>query len=98
MAKVGGRRAGAGRPKGSVAKSTAEIKALAQTYGEAGIKRLAELGNLVPGVVPADSQVTQVMAIKELFDRAYGRATQPQSGPDGEGNPVVEVIYRWADK
>jgi hypothetical protein len=35
-------------------------------------------------------------AMKELLDRGYGKSVQPQSGPDGEGNPVVEVVYRWA--
>jgi hypothetical protein len=95
MAKVGGKRAGAGRPKGAVAKSTAEIKALAQVYGEKGVARLAVLAGLIEGHDGADSQVTQVMAIKELFDRAYGKSAQPQTGEGGEGNPVVEVIYRW---
>lgn len=94
MAKIGGKRPGAGRPKGSIAKNTAEIRALAQVYGEPGVRRLAELANLIPGVLPADSQTTQVLAIKELFDRGYGKSVQPQSGPDGESNPVTEVIFR----
>jgi len=36
--------------------------------------------------------------MKELLDRGYGKAVQPQSGPDGESNPVIEVVYRWGDK
>lgn len=98
MAKVGGKRPGAGRPKGAVAKTTAEIKALSQVYGERGVRRLAELAGLVPDTPGADSPATQVMAIKEIFDRAFGKSVQPQSGPDGESNPVLEVVYRWAEK
>jgi hypothetical protein len=96
---------GAGRPPGSLNKSTIEIKALAQSFGPAAIMRLAQLGGFV--IDPADpsgntmlkaaeSEAAQIAATKELLDRGYGKAVQPQSGPDGEGPIVTEVIYRWA--
>ena len=83
---------GQGRPKGVPNKATADIKALAQVHGPAVIARLALLATT------AESQATQVAAMKELLDRGYGKAVQPQSGPDGESNPVIEVVYRWGDK
>lgn len=45
---------------------------------------------------PAESEAAQIAATKELLDRGYGKAVQPQSGPDGEGPVVTEVVYRWA--
>ena len=92
---------GQGRPKGVPNKATAEIKALAQVYGALGIKKLATLGGLLVDadgieIRGADSDVAKIAAIKELLDRGFGKAVQPQSGPDGESNPVIEVSYRWA--
>lgn len=91
---------GQGRQKGVPNKATAEIKALAQSFGPAAIMRLAELAGFAVGedgqrLKAAESEQTQVAATKELLDRGYGKAVQPQSGPDGEGPIVTEVIYRW---
>jgi len=92
----GGRREGAGRPVGSISKTTADLKELARVYGPAAIERLAQLsglsvdaqGNPVPG---AESEATQAAAIRELLDRGYGRATQHIAGE--EGGPVrVRVV------
>jgi hypothetical protein len=44
---TGGAREGAGRPKGSTNKATAEVRALASQYGENAIKAIAELAGLV---------------------------------------------------
>jgi len=78
----GGRREGAGRPVGSISKTTAEIKALAQQHGPACIARLAELSGVVEGT-PAESEAARIAALKELLDRGYGRATQHIAGEDG---------------
>lgn len=59
-----------GRPKGAHNKITADIKALAQKYTA---KAMAELGRLS---LEAESETARVAAIKELFDRGYGKATQ----------------------
>lgn len=90
-----------GRQKGSLNKSTLEIKALAQAFGPAAIQRLAELAGFAVGddgarMKGAESEATQVAATKELLDRGYGRAVQPVAGPDGEGPIVTEITYRWA--
>lgn len=77
------RTSGQGRPKGTRNKATFEIKLLAQEWGRPAIERLALLSGLTnaPG---AKSQTTQVLALKELLDRGYGRAAQAITGPDGE--------------
>lgn len=92
---------GQGRPKGVPNKATSEIKALAQSFGPAAILRLAEMAGFATDkagnkLKAAESEAAQIAATKELLDRGYGKAVQPQSGPDGESNPVSEVIYRWA--
>lgn len=91
---------GAGRPPGSLNKSTLEIKALAQSFGPAAIMRLAELAGFAVDeqgvrIKGAESETAQIAATNSLLDRGYGKAVQPQSGPDGEGPIVTEVIYRW---
>lgn len=95
---VGGKREGAGRPAGSTNKTTVDIKALAQSFGPAAIRRLAELsgltigddGNLIPG---AGSHVAQIAAAKELLDRGYGKATQPHGG-DPDAPAILHRIER----
>lgn len=62
--KYGGRRAGTPN------KATRELKDLAQRYAPAAMKELARLS------VKAESEQARVSAIKELFDRASGKATQ----------------------
>ena len=63
--------AGKGRPKGSLNKATAEIKELAQQHAPGAVKELARLAH------KAKSEQARIAAIKELLDRAYGKATQP---------------------
>lgn len=93
-----------GRQAGTPNKTASDIKALAQSFGPAAIMRLAELAGFAPDLSDptgklklkgAENEAVQVSATKELLDRGYGKAVQPQSGPDGESNPVIEVIYRW---
>lgn len=50
---------GLGRPRGVPNKATAEVKILAQKYTEAAIRRLAELGGLVEGILGAESPQAQ---------------------------------------
>lgn len=85
---VGGARPGAGRKKGVPNKATADIKALAGQYSKAAVEELARLAT------NAQSEQARVSAIKELLDRAHGKATQPLSG-DESGPPIkLEVIRR----
>jgi hypothetical protein len=62
--KYGGRRAGTPN------KATSEIKELARSYAAPAMKELARLS------VKAESEQARVAAIKELFDRGFGRSTQ----------------------
>lgn len=65
-----GGKGGPGRPKGLPNKATAEIKELARQYVPEAMIELARLAK------EAESEPARVAAIKELFDRAYGKATQ----------------------
>ena len=88
------RTSGQGRRLGSVNKSTADVKALAGKYGPAAIDRLALLGGLCPPHPGAESEGAQVMAMRELLDRAYGKSQLQVSGD--KDKPLV-VDFRWAD-
>jgi hypothetical protein len=59
-----------GRQKGSLNKSTREIKALAQEYGPDAIAVLARIMN-----DPNEEPHARIAAAKELLDRGYGRAS-----------------------
>jgi hypothetical protein len=83
---------GQGRKKGSLNKTTREIKELAQPYGPAAIDRLALLAGLLPGQPGADSAVAQIMACRELLDRGYGKATQILAG-DEEQPAVIHFVW-----
>jgi hypothetical protein len=67
-----------GRVKGTPNKLTKDIKALAQVYGPAAIRRLADLAGLTNRKgTEAQAEATRVAAMKELLDRGYGKAKQP---------------------
>lgn len=66
----GGARPGAGRRKGTPNKATADIRALAQVHAEDAMVELARLAT------EAESEAARVAAIKELFDRGFGKAKQ----------------------
>lgn len=64
-----------GRQKGSLNKATKDIKELARTLAPEATKRLQEL-------VKSDNESVALGAVKEIYDRAYGKATQPIAGDD----------------
>lgn len=68
-----------GRKKGVPNKATSDLRELAKQYAPSALKELARLAN------EAESETARVSAIKELFDRAYGKSPQAHTGPDGEG-------------
>lgn len=81
--------AGKGRPKGSLNKATRDIKELARTLAPEATKRLQEL-------IRSDNESVALGAVKEIYDRAYGKATQPISG-DEDGPPlkaIHEILIR----
>lgn len=84
-----GRKTG-GRQKGSVNKSTAELKALAQTFTQEAVEELARLAKT------AESEAARVAAIKEILDRGHGKSPQSvQVNGDEEGGPV-RLEFGWA--
>ena len=89
------RTSGQGRPKGVPNKATADIKEAARLYGPAAIARLALLSGLTdqPG---AESEVTQLGAMRELLDRGYGKAAQAITGPDGGAFEMIVTGVRRA--
>lgn len=73
-----------GRKPGTPNKATADLKALARQYVPSAIVELARLAQ------EAESEPARVAAIKELFDRAYGKATTLIGG-DAD-NPISHVM------
>lgn len=60
-----------GRQKGTPNKVTADIKEIAQSFGEEAIKHLVEIAR--DGDSPPAARVA---AVKEILDRGYGKAKQ----------------------
>ncbi len=77
-----------GRAKGTPNKATADIRALAQVHAPTAMKELARLAT------QAESEAARVAAIKELFDRGFGKARQPITGDDDA--PPIRQVIEWA--
>lgn len=82
-----------GRVKGTPNKATADIKAVAQEYGELAVRKLAALAGLVEGQAAAESEQAQSSACTALLDRGYGKPSQMISG-DPENPTPISVIER----
>lgn len=80
-----GRKTG-GRQKGTPNKATADIKALAQAHAATAMDELARLA------VSAESEAARVAAIKELFDRGFGKSKQALVGGDDDDNPIKTAL------
>jgi hypothetical protein len=85
---VGGRREGAGRPKGSLNKATADIKAAAAVYSEGALETLAKIMKNEEAPAPA-----RVAAANAILDRAHGKPRQ-QVDVDAEVSATVNEIVR----
>lgn len=75
-----------GRQKGTPNKITADIKEIAQSFGEEAITHLVEIarnGNAPPAA--------RVAAVKEILDRGYGKAKQDVELTGANGGPVETV-------
>ncbi len=72
MAKNGGARPGAGRPKGVPNKANADLKAAAQAYTDEALATLAKIMKDEKQPGPA-----RVSAANALLDRGHGKAVQP---------------------
>jgi len=65
-----------GRTKGLPNKNTRDIKAVALTLTPKSVKRLEKL-------LDSENETVAMAAIKEVHERAYGKAPQPVGGGDG---------------
>ncbi len=83
----GGKRPRAGRPKGAVNKTTADVKAIAQEYGREAIESLVGFMRGEDHPVAA-----RVAATKELLDRAYGKSAQAIQHSGSVDQPLVIVL------
>lgn len=93
MAK-GGKRDGAGRPKGVPNKVTREVREVAQKYTVKAINELAKMAGLIEGKPPAESEQVRKAALDSLLDRGCGKPAQAVTGEDGEG--PVSIEFSWA--
>ena len=78
-----------GRVKGTPNKATRDIKELARALAPEATKRLSEL-------LRSDNDSVALGAVKEIYDRAFGKATQHVAG-DPEGSPLHmlhEIVIR----
>jgi hypothetical protein len=84
-----------GRTAGTPNKATGEVKALAGQYGPDEVKALAALAGMNKDEAgKAESEAARVAAIKELLDRAYGKAAQPVGG--GDGTEAIKHLFGWS--
>lgn len=72
-----------GRTKGTPNRVTADIKALAQTYGPDAIDTLAEIMRN-----EAAPEAARISAAKELIDRGFGKAVQTVQSTGADGGPI----------
>lgn len=75
-----------GRRAGTPNKATADIKALAMQHAASAMTELARLAT------KAESEAARVAAIKELFDRGFGKAKQSLE-IDGALTATMTVTY-----
>lgn len=78
----GGKREGAGRPKGAVNKATADIREAAQEYTDEALMVLAEV------MRDGDSAAARVAAANSILDRGHGK---PRQSMDVEANVAATI-------
>lgn len=76
-----------GRVAGTPNKATAELKGLARQYTDEALQALVNV------IRSTESDAARVSAIKELFDRGYGKASQVLAS-DAE-NPLFPSEIGW---
>lgn len=81
----GGHRAGAGRKKGFAAKNAEEARRVLSEMLVSKIKPIAE-------ALIARAEAGDVVAAKELFDRAWGKSMQSTEISGKDGKPAIVFI------
>ena len=90
----GGKRTGAGRPRGAANKATADIREAASQYTQLALNTLVEVAT------EGDSAAARVAAANAILDRAHGKPKQSveASGPDGGPiNTVTRIMLVGPD-
>ena len=82
----GGKRDGAGRPKGALNLIARPVKELAAEQSEASIERLIQLRD------HAESEQVRFAAAKELLDRAHGRPRQEIAVEDNSIRVIIAPV------
>ncbi len=80
----GGKREGAGRPKGVPNKATASVRDAAQAFTEDALSTLAEIMRS-----PEHPAAARVSAASALLDRGHGKPKQPLTGGEDDDNPLI---------
>ena len=83
----GGKRPGAGRPKGAANKATVVVKEAAQAFTADAISTLAEIMRSTEH--PAAARVS---AANALLDRGHGKPKQPLTGGEDDDNPIRSAM------
>lgn len=91
MSTHGGKRKGAGRKKGSKASHTLEAQAVKQLY----IEKAQEYALPILEALVAKALEGDVSAIREFNDRAFGKAPQAITGPEGK-QLVIQITGETA--
>ncbi len=90
MSQRGGKREGAGRPKGARDKLTREAGAtlseMARAHTDAALETLAQIA------VSGESEAARVSAANALLDRGYGKPSQSLDLRDPDGTLMPQVI------
>ena len=77
-----------------MAKTPADLRSLARSYTEMGVRVLAGIANAEEQ--PASARVAAVTA---LFDRGWGKAPQPHTGEDDKDIRItIRQIVEGGDK
>lgn len=89
ITKRGGKRPGAGRPKGAVDRATIEQKAtleeLARSHTDLAMNTLAAVAR------GSESDAARVTAASAILDRGYGKARQAIEHTGKDGGPIETV-------
>ena len=81
---LGGRRPGAGRPKGSKNKANKELRDLARTYTKDALKTLSQIAQ------KGESETARVQASVALLDRGWGK---PRAQIEAEMSNEIQVRF-----
>ncbi len=84
----GGRQPGAGRPKGAVAKSTLDALILREALTKAVLEKQ---GPIIKALLDKATE-GDIQAIKEVFDRVWGKARQPIDGGLDENDKPIPIL------